>query len=128
VTLPLSRLRRLNGACAGLLRGGRRRRPNHAIERTSSLRSPRARPDVPPARRLRAGCRSSHAPFGGFPIFWVRNDGRKYSAEGIYRDDHPELLLRSAHRTGNDRSAKLDTGMVGQSASRLTASDQCGGD
>ena len=36
---PLSRLRRLNGACDGLWRGGRRRRPNHAIERTSSLRS-----------------------------------------------------------------------------------------
>jgi hypothetical protein len=35
----LSRLWRLNGARDGLLRGGRRRRPNHAIERTSSLRS-----------------------------------------------------------------------------------------
>jgi hypothetical protein len=35
----LSRLRRLNGACDGRLRGGRRRRPNHASERTSSLRS-----------------------------------------------------------------------------------------
>src|SRR5262245_25898159 len=34
--------------------------------------------------------------FGGFPIFWVRNNGRKYSAAGIYRNDHPELLLRSA--------------------------------
>jgi hypothetical protein len=35
----LSRLRGLNGARDDPLRGGRRRRPNHAIERTSSRRS-----------------------------------------------------------------------------------------
>jgi hypothetical protein len=48
-----------------------------------------------------------------FPFFLVRTDGRKYSSKCIHRDDHPELLLRSAHRTGNDRSEKLDTGMMG---------------
>jgi mRNA-degrading endonuclease toxin of MazEF toxin-antitoxin module len=48
-----------------------------------------------------------------FPFFWVGVDGSEYSLMGIHRDDHPVLLLRSAHRTGNDRSEKLDTRLVG---------------
>jgi hypothetical protein len=63
-----------------------------------------------------------------FPFFSVRADGRKYSSKGIHRNDHPELLLRSAYRTGNDRSEKLDTRLVGQSTSGISAGDQCGGD
>ena len=66
---PLSRLRRLNGARDGLLRGGRRRRPNHAIERTSSLRSDSAALAPlgagPGAQTQEAGCtdRKNQRPF-----------------------------------------------------------------
>ena len=48
-----------------------------------------------------------------FPFFWVGVDGGEYSSMGIHQDDYPQLLLRSAHRTGNDRSEKLDTRLVG---------------
>jgi hypothetical protein len=100
----LSRLQRLNSVRDGLLSGGRRRQPYHAIKRTSSLRSDSAALAPlgagPGAQTQEAGCtaRKNQRPFAPASGRGTWEGGQLHTHLRGQRES-----VRAAHRRGRQR-------------------------